>query len=142
MGKRYTQEEIDQIQALTSEGHTDHEIAERLGRTENAIRNIRHRTHLQSETKQSLQSLQRERATLNDKVAQLRRETRTLQSRREEVSKALQIEEEALYGKLHAALRRMKDHKPELFYTTTEEQVGKIAGLLTKIFIKWLFEGA
>ena len=140
MGKRYTREEIEQIQALTTEGLTDHEIAERLGRTENAIRNVRHRINLQTETRQSLKSLQRERATLNDKVAKLRRETRILQARREDVSNALRIEEEALYQKLQAALRKMKDHRPELFYTSVEEQIGKIAGLLTEVFVNWLFK--
>jgi len=34
----------------------------------------------------------------------------------------------------------MKDQKPELFYTSTEEQLAKIAGLLTVAFIKWLTE--
>ena len=38
MGKRYTKEEIDQIQALTDEGLTSNEIALQLGRPEAGIR--------------------------------------------------------------------------------------------------------
>ena len=37
MGKRYTKEEISQIQSLNKEGFTDREIADKLGRTENSI---------------------------------------------------------------------------------------------------------
>jgi DNA-binding NarL/FixJ family response regulator len=41
MGIRFTGAEIGQIKSLVSDGLTNREIAERLGRTEAAIRNIR-----------------------------------------------------------------------------------------------------
>ena len=57
MGKRYTQEEIDQIQALTNEGLKDGQIAVKLDRSENGVRNIRYRMNLKANTKESLQQL-------------------------------------------------------------------------------------
>ena len=138
MGKRYTQEEIDQIQSLTSNGLTDGQIATRLNRSENAIRNLRHRTKLKTETRKSIESLKRERRTLNQKVQDLRWELSSLQTRKQEVSKALHIEEQALNQKLYTALQKMKDYKPELFRITVEEQLGKLAVELTGSFLKWL----
>ena len=138
MGKRYTQEEIDQIQVLTNEGLTDGQIATRLNRSENAIRNLRHRTKLKAETRESIESLKRERRTLNKKVQDLRWELSSLQTRKEQVSKALHIEKQALNQKLYTALRRMKDHKPELFHITVEDQIAKITVQLAGSFLRWL----
>ena len=50
MGRRFTGPEREQIQKLVSEGLTSREIAERLGRTEAAVRNIRYREGLKTET--------------------------------------------------------------------------------------------
>jgi DNA-binding CsgD family transcriptional regulator len=139
LGKQYTKEEINQIQVLTNEGLTDGQIATRLNRSENAIRNLRHRTKLKTETKQTIESLKRDRRTLNKKVRELRWEVSSLQTRKEEVSKALHIEELTLYQRLYTALQRMKDQKPELFQITIEEQIAKITVLLGSSFVKWLF---
>lgn len=141
MGKRYSREEIEQIQALIAEGYTDREISMRLDRTEDGIRNIRHRMKLQAETKKSLKSLVDEERTLTKKMSNLRIEISSLQARMKDVSKALSMEEQALNSKLESALRRLKDQKPELFSISVEEQLGKIAGLLGGAFIRWLFEG-
>jgi predicted nuclease with TOPRIM domain len=138
VGKRYTQEEIDQIQVLTSNGLTDGQIATRLNRSENAIRNLRHRKKLKAETKQTIESLMRERRTINEKIRDLRWEISKLQTRKEEVSKALQIEEQTLYQKLYNALNKMKDKKPELFYISVEEQIAKITVQLAGSFLRWL----
>ena len=52
MGKRYTEEEKRHIQELAQQGYTDESIAQQLGRSTNAIRNIRHRTNIKTrETK-------------------------------------------------------------------------------------------
>ena len=48
VGKRYTKEEISQIQALSQEGYTIREIAEILGMSEAGIRNIRHRKKIKT----------------------------------------------------------------------------------------------
>ena len=138
MGKRYTKQEIGQIQALTEQGLTIKQIAEALGRPKAGIRNIRHRTKLKAETRESIESLKHERRTLNDKVQELRWELSTLQTRKEQVSKALNIEEQALYQKLYNALNQMKDQKPELFHISVEEQIAKITVQLAGSFLKWL----
>jgi orotate phosphoribosyltransferase-like protein len=88
VGKRYTQEEISQIQTLTDEGLTDGQIATSLNRSENAIRNLRHRNKLKTETRETIESLKLERRTLNEKIQDLRWELSTLQTRKEYVSKA------------------------------------------------------
>jgi DNA-binding NarL/FixJ family response regulator len=46
LGRRYTHEEVQQIQALIDEGLTNRQIATRLGRSEAGIRNIRHRASM------------------------------------------------------------------------------------------------
>jgi DNA-binding NarL/FixJ family response regulator len=48
-------EEIAQIELLVKEGSSNKDIAERLERTIDGIRNIRHRMNLKSETKKSIQ---------------------------------------------------------------------------------------
>jgi transposase-like protein len=45
LGKRYTEEEKRLIQELVTQGHTDQSIPQQLGRSTNAIRNMRHRNH-------------------------------------------------------------------------------------------------
>lgn len=139
MGKRYTKEEINQIQALTNDGLTDGQIAIRLNRTENAIRNLRHRTKLKTETRESIESLKREGRNLNQEVQELRRKLSSLQTRKQQVSKALHTVEQALYQKLYTVLQKMKDQKPELFYITAEEQIAKITVQLAGPFLRWLF---
>ena len=140
MGKRYTKEEINQIQALTIEGHTIQEIASRLGRPEAGIRNIRHRMKLKTKTRQSLETMRQDQKTLTGKVARLRRDIRTLDQRRQTVQQVLNIEEQALDTKLQTALYKLKDRKPELFNITLEEQVAKMAVELAGSFIRYLIE--
>lgn len=138
MGKRYTKQEINQIQALTTEGHTIKEIADMLGRPEAGIRNIRHRMKLKTKKHQSLETLRQDEKTLTRRVSLLRQNIRTLETRRQTVQQALNIEEQALNTKLQQALHTMKDEKPELFRITMEEQLGKIAIELTGSFLKYL----
>ena len=61
MGQRYTGEETDQIRTLTEEGLSSREIADRLGRPEAGIRNLRHRMKLKTTTKKTISSLKRAR---------------------------------------------------------------------------------
>ena len=136
MGKRYTGEEISQIQVLTQEGHTIREIAEMMGRPEAGIRNIRHRLKLMAKTHRSLETLRQDEVTLNKHVIQLRRNIQTLDLRRQEVRKVLNTEERALDTKLQTALYKMKDLKPELFNITLEDQIAKMTVELTKTFLK------
>jgi transposase len=51
LDKRYSKEEIVQIESSTQEGYSNKDISERLERTIDGIRNMRHRLNLKSETK-------------------------------------------------------------------------------------------
>ena len=138
MGKRYTKEEKSQIQALTHEDHTIKEIAEILGRPEAGIRNIQYRMKLKTKTKQSLEDLRQDEKDLTRRVSRLRRDIQILEGRRDTIKQALEVEDKTINVKLQAALRKLKDQKPELFHITFEEQIGKIAVELTGAFIRHL----
>ena len=138
MGLRYTQEEIHEIQALIDEGLTNKQIATRLNRSEAGIRNIRHRTKLKTQAKKTLQTLLQKEKELTNRTSRLQREVDILTTRQDEIRSVLRINEQALNQRLQTALTRLKDHKPELFHITAEEQLVKLAGELSGYFIKWL----
>jgi hypothetical protein len=140
VGKRYTKEEISQIHILTEEGLANNEIVSRLGRPEAGIRNIRYRLKMKTDRKESLKQLSRDQKNLSEKVNRLKWEQRSLQSRNEEVSKALQLNERVLNTRFQTALRKLKDRRPDLFQITIEEQLGKLAVELTGSFIRYLIE--
>ena len=138
MGKRYTEEEISRIKTLTEEGLTSNEIASQLERPEAGIRNIRYRLKMKTDRKESLKQLSRERQKLSEKVNRLRWNLQSLQSRKKEVSKALQQDEVTLETKLESTLRKLKHQKPELFEITDREQIAMLKGQLIGSFIKYL----
>jgi predicted transcriptional regulator len=140
MGKRYTREEISQIQALTEEGMTSQEIASQLGRPEAGIRNIRYRLKLKVNQKESLKQLSNDRRLLSEKVNHLRWEIHSLNTKKKDIEKALQTDEATLNTRLQTALRKLKDTRPDLFQITFEEQLGKLAAELTGSFIRYLIE--
>jgi len=59
-----------------------------------------------------------------------------LESRRQAVQQALNIEEQVLDTKLQIALRKLKGQKHELFYISFKEQIGKLAVEFTGTFIR------
>lgn len=140
MGKRYTKEEISQIQTLKKEGLTSNEIASQLGRPEAGIRNIRHRLKMKANRKESLKQLNRDRKSLTEKVNRLKWDIHTLNSRKKDIEKALQTEETKLNTRLQTALRKLKNTKPDLFQITLEEQIGKLAAELTGSLIRYIIE--
>ena len=140
MGKRYTKQEISQIQALTTEGHTIIEIAETLGRPEAGIRNIRHRKKLKVDTKESIKKLGKDKAELSRNVNRLRWELQSLQSRKEKLSTVLQTDETTLNARLQTALRKLRDVRPELFHITMKEQLEKLAIEIAGSYIRYLIE--
>lgn len=141
MPKRYSQEETKQIQDLVVQGLPNREIAQRLGRAEAGIRNIRHRLKLKTNTQHQLRSLLREKAELEEKVQELRRsqvqetlQLCSLQKKRQETKTYLELDQQMLQQKLHAALIELKNKNPGLFYITETEQITK----LTTHFLQWL----
>jgi hypothetical protein len=138
VGKRYTKEEISQIQALTIEGLSSREIADRLGRPEAGIRNLRHRMKLKTTTKETISSLRQDIRQLKQEKAGLRRDISSMKRRRTDISKALQADEATLQRRLVITLTKMKHEKPELFNITLEEQIGKLAAEVTANLLRWI----
>lgn len=81
LGRRYTPEEIHEIQALINEGLTNKQIATRLNRSEAGIRNIRHRTKLKTQTTKTLQTLLQKEKELEAHTSRLQREIGILTAR-------------------------------------------------------------
>ena len=141
MPKHYSQEETEQIRNFVVQGLSNREIAQRLGRAEAGIRNIRHRLKLKTNTRNQLPSLLQEKTQLEEKVQELR-QTRTqlslqlesLQKKAKETQTYLEIDQQILKLKLQNTLAELKTEKPELFYLSEEEQIAK----LTTQFIHYL----
>jgi len=138
LGRRYTPEEIQQIQALIDEGLTNREIATKLDRSKAGIRNIRHRIQLTVNTQKSLQSLIHEEKEVNKRVFNIKREIASLKTRRRNLLKILDADEKTLNLRLQVALEKLKGEKPELFEISLQEQIGKIAAEFTINFLKWV----
>jgi len=142
MPKRYSQEELKQIQNLVAQGVSNTEIAQHLGRAEAGVRNIRHRLKLKTNTQNQLGVLLREKGELEKKVQQLKQtqgqlswQFESLQKKRQEIQTHLGLDQQTLEQKLQTALVELKTKKPELFYMTGTEQIAKLA----TYFMQWLF---
>ena len=133
MGKRYTEEEKQLIQELTNQGYTDESIAERLGRSTNAIRNLRHRTNIKTRETKTIQQLKQQVWELAQRRIQLEQRIGLL-------TKTHQIEEDKFRNRLESELIRLKDRKTELFHITGQEQLSKLTAQLGISIIRWLIE--
>ncbi|MFC1804057.1 helix-turn-helix domain-containing protein [Thermoproteota archaeon] len=138
MGKRYSEEEKRRIQELTQQGHTDESIAQQLGRSTNAIRNIRHRNNIKTRETRTIQQLNTEKQKLTQQTQELEHKLRQLEKRRDQLTQALQIEEKTFYKQIETTLIRLKDQKPELFTITEQEQISKLTAQLAGAVIRWL----
>jgi len=96
LGTRYRPEEIEEIQILAEQGYSNQQIADKLGRTQAAIRNIRHRNKIKTQTQNTIETLTNQKTTLNKTTQKLQTQITYLQSRHRQVKKALQLDEETL----------------------------------------------
>lgn len=140
MGKRYTEEEKRLIQEQANQGLTDEAIAQQLGRSTNAIRNIRHRDNIKTRETQTIQQLKHTKQTLKQQTQELKYRLTQLERKRNLLRTALQTEDQALKNKLETELTRLKNSKPELFQITGEEQLAKLTAQLAASIIRWLIE--
>jgi DNA-binding NarL/FixJ family response regulator len=138
-GRRTSKEELIQLEALTKEGLTAREIAQRLGRSPAAIRNLRYKKHLvirvQDETKalfhqrdeliNVVKSLQGQKTSLAFGVEYLRREKGRFEA-------AIVIDKARLEGTLAQALMNLKIQRPDLFTLSGPEQIA----MLLKVILK------
>jgi len=77
-GKRTTKEELAQVEALTKKGLTCKEIGQKLGRSPSAIKNLRHKQHLITQTKDYIKILFQQRDELSNTVKTLQGQKSTL----------------------------------------------------------------
>jgi IS30 family transposase len=129
-GRRTTRQEMEQIEALTKEGLTTREIAERLNRSEAAIRNLRYKKRLaprlQDETAVLLKQkfeLTKSLKTLQNQKASLVYELNNLNNRKQTIEAALRIDKVLLEQTLAKALIGLKQQRPDLFYMTGADQI-------------------
>lgn len=80
-GKRTAKEELAQLETLTKEGLTVKDIAQRLGRTPTAIRNLRHKKKLVVKAKGEITILQQKINELRFTISllQIQKDTLTLE---------------------------------------------------------------
>jgi len=71
LGKRYTEEEQRHTQELVEQGHTDESIAQQLGRSTNAIRNLRHRNSITTKETINIEQLKQEKQELNKQTQEI-----------------------------------------------------------------------
>jgi hypothetical protein len=95
---------------------------------------------LHAKQKESVKQLRETRLKLNQDSKRLKVELHSLQSRKQSLEKAIQLDEAILETRLQSALRKLKNTRPDLFQITLEEQLGKIAAELTGSLIRYLFE--
>ncbi len=142
-GRRTTKQELEQIEALTEEGLTIREIAQRLNRSEAAIRNLRYKKRLvpilRNETaillKQKFELTKRIEALHNKKVS-LIYELNTLATKKQTLEETIKTDKLLLEQTLAKALMNLKQKRPDLFYMAGVEQIASIVGLIVKGFQK------
>ena len=142
-GRRTTKEELQQIEVLVDEGLTNREIAERLGRSEDGIRNIRFRkglvTAAEDESKvlfQRRDELKRIVVNLNGQKTSLMIEVNRLKNEKERLEASINTNKSELQRVLAQALINLKQQRPDLFVLTGNDQIVSLVrlflGLITK----------
>lgn len=142
MRRWYSREELNQINSLTKEGLTSREIAERLGRPEAGIRNVRYRLKMERRTKETIDSLIIRKNELESEINKLKQtrqklfdEINSLTEKKRHYENQINIDRSLLKRKIEDRLRELKVEKPELFYISNEEQIMTLVGHLIKWFI-------
>ena len=139
-GRRSTKEELEQIEALTSEGLTTREIAERLNRSESAIRNLRYKKQLANRAKDETKALFQQRDELAKVVKNLQGQKNVLSFELEylktekakleaTINATKNYPQEALAQKLIS----LKQQRPDLFYMTTQDQISQLISIIGKV---------
>jgi DNA-binding CsgD family transcriptional regulator len=129
-------EDLKQIEALVSEGWSNREIAERLGKSEAGIRNLRYRRRLTRKTEDDIKALLQKRYSLVSLISglearrkELELSVENLERKKERVEQFLQLDKSQLQWVLAEALKMLKWKRPELFILSSPEQLGMILRL-------------
>ena len=113
MGKRYSKEEINRINELANHGLTNEKIAQKMGRTTNGIRNIRHRKNLRTQTRNTINKLNQRKLELQKTTSNLQYEINKLETRHQEITKVLKFNEQVLTKRIENSLQKKgSDSRP------------------------------
>jgi predicted transcriptional regulator len=108
VGRRTTKEELTQLEALTQEGFTTREIAQKLGRSPAAIRNLRYKKHLVGE-------MEDEKKALTRQIGELQCAKRFLQEEIGKLEATLRQDRGYMRHTIAEILITLKKEKPDLF---------------------------
>ena len=135
-GRRTSKEELQQIETFIEEGLTNMEIAERLGRSEAGIRNIRYRKSLVKKAEDESKVLLKQRdqlrnlvITLQGKKVLLAQEVNGLRKEKEKLETIINSNMIQLQGVLAQALVNLKQRRPDLFILTGQDQMVSLVRL-------------
>ena len=135
-GRRTSKEELTQLETLVEEGLTNRQIAERLGRSEAGIRNLRYRKRLVRKAEDETRVLFRQRDELKNLVTTLQgqktllaQEVNGLRKEKEKLEVAINVDRTRLYDVLAQALVNLKLQRPDLFTLTGQDQIALLARL-------------
>jgi hypothetical protein len=138
-GRRTTKEELLQLEALTKEGLTARDIAQKLGRSPAAIRNLRYKKHLVIRVQDDTKALFHQRDELTNVVKFLQGQKTSLAFEVEYLGKekarfgaAIATDKARLEETLAQALMNLKQQRPDLFTLSGPEQIA----MLLKAFLK------
>jgi hypothetical protein len=140
-GRRTTKDELAQLEALTKEGLTARDIAQKLDRFPAAIRNLRYKKHLVIWTRDETRALFQQRDELSNIVkglqgqkAVLGYELNCLRAEKERLEAAILTNRALLQETLAQKLMVLKIQRPDLFTISNQEQIAKLVGE----FLKWI----
>jgi hypothetical protein len=121
-GRRTSKEELAQLEALTKEGLTARDIAQRLDRSPAAIRNLRYKKHLvagaEDESKvlfQQRDDLRNVLKTLQGQKTALVYEIDILKKEKQKLEVIIYMDKIHLENALAQALMNLKIQRPDLF---------------------------
>ena len=129
-GRRTTKDELTQLEALTEEGLSCREIAQRLGRSPAAIRNLRYKKGLVKKAEDETRVLFQQRSELSSIVRSLQGqktmlayEVDGLMKEKEKLEGIINLDKFLLDKALTQGLMNLKQHRPDLFTLTPQDQM-------------------
>jgi IS30 family transposase len=138
-GKRTSKQELLQLETLTKEGLTCGEIAQKLGRSPAAIRNLRYKKHLVIRVQDETKALFQQRDELNNVVKKLQGQENVLgyeldylKTEKEKLEAAITSARSCLQETLAQRLINLKWQRPDLFTLSGPEQIA----MLLKAFLE------
>jgi IS30 family transposase len=148
-GRRTTKEELTQLEALTKEGLTTREVAQKLGRSEAAIRNLRYKKRLITRAEGENKVLLKQKDELLKSMSGLRNELKNLEERKSSLERGIAaLESKTKWAQMISSLtynptfeshliQRFMDlqhNHPELFPLFTDDE---LASAITKVLKNW-----